>query len=244
MQSRMDEAVLESFEPRPPIPLLSKTPLTSLKEALEHLPLEGKEELLQYAEFYFPDGAACEGSPALNGDEARTVYVYTCDMEDPKLFEVLNASLRDKDRSKLTPYLKYAKLMLSATGKLLRRCDRILWRGVKADLFDMYKDKLNGKVVFWGFTSTTTDMAVIENFLPANGGTIFCIQAEFAASIQKFSAFSHESEMLLPAGTIFEVRNVYKRSGTTFIELKTVGNMLGVKPSTPPAVSVSISDLE
>jgi hypothetical protein len=229
MESRMAEAELESFEPRGPIPSLSKTPLTSLKESLEHLALEGKDDLLQYAEFYFPDEKAYECS--LIGDEARAVYIYSCDMEDPKLFRSLNTMLRDKDRSKLNPYLKYFKLLLTATGKLLQKCDRILWRGCSADLYDQYIDKLNSRVVFWGFTSTTTDMSVIDGFLPAMGGTIFCIQAEHAANIQKFSAFSNESEMLLPAGAIFEVRNVYKRNGTTFIELKTVGNMLGVKPS-------------
>ena len=173
--SRMDDAALESFEPRGPIPGLSTTPLQSFRNSVQDLVITDKDDILQYAEHYFPEKKVYDGSPPMNAEEGRAIYLYTCDSAPPKFYQVFNDHLRDKDRSKLRQYLPILKLLLSAMSKLQSRPGRVLWRGVKKDLYDMYKDKVGKTVVFWGFTSSTTDMQVLDSFLPPQGGTIFCV---------------------------------------------------------------------
>eukprot|EP00292_Cryptomonas_paramecium_P022332 CAMPEP_0113703194 /NCGR_PEP_ID=MMETSP0038_2-20120614/25694_1 /TAXON_ID=2898 /ORGANISM="Cryptomonas paramecium" /LENGTH=157 /DNA_ID=CAMNT_0000627569 /DNA_START=83 /DNA_END=553 /DNA_ORIENTATION=- /assembly_acc=CAM_ASM_000170 len=154
------------------------------------------------AEYYFIEGKFYPKSrPRVTANGARCIFIYssdadcvTIDGKSGKFYCILNDALRDRDRSKATPFLPFVKLAMSALSKLQRKENRILWRGVDKDLYAVYHDKKGENIVWWGFTSTTTEMSVIDAFLPPNGGTIFCILTEYVIDVQELSAFGAEKE--------------------------------------------------
>ena len=91
----------------------------------------------------------------------------------------------------------------------MRPTNGILWRGVGLDLEEPYSLKRGKTIVFWGFTSTTTDMGALDSFIPDDSTqrTLFSIRAGLAADLGPYSAFP-EAEVLMPAGNVFEVLNV------------------------------------
>ncbi len=94
--------------------------------------------------------------------------------------------------------------------QILRPTAGILWRGVALDLEAVYRAKLGKTIVFWGFTSTTSDMGALDAFIPEDAPcrTVFSITASLAADLGPYSAFPGEGELMIPAGTVFEVVNV------------------------------------
>jgi hypothetical protein len=56
--------------------------------------------------------------------------------------------------------------LLTARGQVLRPVDQTLWRGVEGDLGAAYAARKGETVVFWGYTSATTDMAALDQFIP------------------------------------------------------------------------------
>ena len=114
------------------------------------------------------------------------------------------------------PSLRNA-LLTTANCKLqqiLRPTTGILWRGVALDLEAVYLPKLGKTIVFWGFTSTTSDMAALDAFIPPDSPqrTLFSITTGLAADLAPYSAFPGEGELLIPAGHVFEVVNVKRFS--------------------------------
>jgi hypothetical protein len=98
--------------------------------------------------------------------------------------------------------------------QILRPTAGILWRGVALDLEAVYRAKLGKTIVFWGFTSTTSDMAALDAFIPDDSPqrTLFSITTGLAADLGPYSAFPGEGELLIPAGHVFEVVNVKRFS--------------------------------
>jgi hypothetical protein len=86
----------------------------------------------------------------LSQDESAAICLYTMDSKsnDQSLSASLNRALRSKDRSELIPYFFYLKLFLTALCKLKSEKTTI-WRGVKADLSELYP--VGKTVVWWGF---------------------------------------------------------------------------------------------
>ena len=242
MLERMNEASMEGFELRSPVMGLGSMPILPLQDALRTVPMEDKDIFLETASVYLPEDSytLADGSGALTGDEAKAIFLYTCEMpkKESSVYHGLNECLRSRDRSNLTPYLPFTKLLLSGLSKLQQPVNRNLWRGVSTDLYDLYIDKIGKTIIFWGFTSTTTDMRALKHFMPV-GGTIFCIRVQYASSVQDFSSFREEAEVLIAAGTVFRILNVYRADSTTMIELQEEKNLLGI---TPPNVMRSSSD--
>jgi hypothetical protein len=85
---------------------------------------------------------------------------------------------------------------------------------VALDLEAVYAAKLGKTIVFWGFTSTTSDMSALGAFIPDNSPnrTLFSITTGLAADLGPYSAFPGEREFLIPAGNVFEVVNVKRFS--------------------------------
>ena len=74
--------------------------------------------------------------------------------------------------------------------QILRPTAGILWRGVALDLEAVYRAKLGKTIVFWGFTSTTSDMAALDAFIPDDSPqrTLFSITTGLAADLAPYSA--------------------------------------------------------
>ena len=82
------------------------------------------------------------------------------------------------------------------------------------DLEAVYTAKLGKTIVFWGFTSTTSDMSALDAFIPDDSPnrTLFSITTGLAADLGPYSVFPGEGEFLIPAGNVFEVVNVKRFS--------------------------------
>ncbi len=114
---------------------------------------------------------------------------------------------------------------------------------MEQDSHDDFKRKVGKTIVFWGYTSATTDMATLDAFLPdGSGGTLFCIKVAYAAAVSGFSAFPDEAEMIIPAGTVMRVLNVMRRSGNAIIELGAERNLL--EPSLFPDHTAGAAGLQ
>jgi NAD:arginine ADP-ribosyltransferase len=227
--NRLGDVVLEDFETRGPIPGLAGQPLVSLQEAFANVNLQDKETYLNTAKY------SIFGDHRLSDDEARAIYLYSCEWKprEQSIYFRVNDALRDRDRSKVDPFLPYIKLLNTAVAKVLIRVTRTLWRGVALDLTDMYKNKLGKTIIFWGFTSATTDMSALDTFIPltAPHRTLFAITAKFAADLKDFSAYSQEAEILIGAGTVLKVMNVKRMAANlTIVELSEEANLLGIVP--------------
>ena len=227
--NRLGDVMLESFDNKGPIPGLAAQPLVSLQVALEKLDIPEKDYYLNTATF------TIFGAHGLSDDEARAIFLYSCEWKprEQSLYFQLNDALRNRDRSKIDPFLPFIKLLNTAVVKLLIPVPQILWRGVALDLTDLYKDKIGRTIVFWGFTSTTKNMHALDEFIDPNAPhrTLFSITAKFAADLNAFSAFSGEAEMLIGAGTVLKVVNVKRMAANlTIVELSEATNLLGIAP--------------
>jgi hypothetical protein len=90
----------------------------------------------------------------------------------------------------------------------------------------MSKNYVTGKkVVWWGFSSCTTTINVLESnlFLGKTGvRTIFNIQCETIRDIRKHSYYQKENEVLLLAATEFEVIGSLDQGDLCIVQLKEV----------------------
>jgi len=163
-----------------------------------------------------PDMDACSFLAAENGiklaekggltaDEAGSLNLYTM---ESKLYQTLNARLRDRDRSKLKVFFPLLRHMLKARAKL-PKFKGTVWRGVKADLSGSYP---KGKELYWwAFSSTTKELSTLNNpmFLGTKGvRTVFNIQVSSGVDIRKYSVYqgeNSEAEVLLFPGTKLKV---------------------------------------
>ena len=123
------------------------------------------------------------------------------------LYPLLNSILRDHAHSSeaAKAFLPYLKLLLTGLNKLpLTRVTA--YRGIKADVHEVYND-LDGKVItWWALSSTTLRKRTSEVFLHGTEGTLFTIDA-IGVDIAAFSDFPDEQEVLLLPGTCLMVTN-------------------------------------
>ncbi|CAF0860806.1 unnamed protein product [Adineta ricciae] len=132
-------------------------------------------------------------------DERAAIYLYSMD----SLYRQLNAALRDQNREKLIPWFLYLKLYLTALWKLPDERGTI-WRGVKADLSNQFKERET--FIWWGFSSCTTSLQQAELFLGKTGKrTLFNIDSLHGKLIQNHSHHPNEREVLLLPCSYFQV---------------------------------------
>jgi hypothetical protein len=162
----------------------------------------------------------------LNQQESASIQLYTMQFSNgPSLYHLLNQSLRAENRHQLKPWFTYLKLFLTALHKLPSQ-SRIVWRGVRdLDLSEKYKT--GTKFVWWGVSSCTTHIEVLESdeFLGKKGQrTIFSIECQNGKSISNHSYFKNtEKEIILMPGTYFEVIGQLNPSPQFhFIQLKEI----------------------
>ena len=146
------------------------------------------------------------------------VHIYT---QESNFYKVLNACLRAQDRSQILPFFPYLKLVLRGLRKL-PALETTVYRGVKLDLSGKYPE--DDDFIWWGFTSTTSTVKVMEDqmFCGKNGDrSIFAIKTKSAVDITRYSAVGNENERLLFPGTPFTVTSVASLgAGLTMIQVE------------------------
>lgn len=147
-------------------------------------------------------------SDDLTQEESASIHLYTMHFGGgPSLYLLLNQSLRTENREELKPWFPFLKLFLTALYKLPSH-SKTVWRGVKnVDLSSKYKKGI--KFAWWGVSSCTTDIEVLESnaFLGKTGlRTIFSIECMNGKSVVNHSYFKNtEKEIILMPGSYFEV---------------------------------------
>ncbi|CAF3269707.1 unnamed protein product [Rotaria sp. Silwood2] len=222
-----------------PISGYEKMPIVTLEQAVEPL-----VSLLPAVKTYaYAAKRKCK-KPAdnLTQDESASIMLYSMGWEplDECLYCALNATLRTKNRTKLTPWFLYLRLFLGALFRLPPIPPLTVFRGVKLDLSSQFP--MGESVVWWGFSSCTTSIAVLqmEEFLGKTGErTMFTIQCHSARNIRKHSFYSSEDEVLLLAATEFEVKSVLDQGhGLRTIQLQEIQSseplLIPVPPTTDP----------
>ncbi|CAF3670191.1 unnamed protein product [Rotaria sp. Silwood1] len=138
------------------------------------------------------------------------------------LYSILNETLRVADREQLRPWFKYLKLILTALVKIPSTPQETVWRGIRKDLSSEFPR--GTPVIWWGFSSCTTTLHVLENNLYLgyeSSRTLFSIDAINAKNVRSHSFFRNEDEVLLLPGTYMEVRSQFNPApGLHIIHLK------------------------
>ncbi|CAF1369533.1 unnamed protein product [Rotaria sp. Silwood1] len=183
-----------------PIRGYAKEPLLPLEEAVKPI-----DDQLDDLDIMVDTAKQNSKKPAdgLTQDESAAIHLYTMQWEESNvsLYTKLNNILRSERREPLKPWFRYLKLVLTALFKLpsLRTT---IWRGVRGNLSDQYDDD----IVWWGFSSCTESVNVMEQFVGKSGErTLFNIECINGKSIRAHSFYTKESEILLLPGTYLHV---------------------------------------
>ncbi|MEV6197721.1 ADP-ribosyltransferase domain-containing protein [Streptomyces sp. NPDC051920] len=140
---------------------------------------------------------------SLSADAIAALHLYTC---ESAFYREINSVLRSPDRTRVTPYLPYLRLLFSAVSKL-PAYTQPLWRGVSLDLRAQYP--VGRTVTWWGVSSCTSELKVARAFLGSRGKrTLFEVTPARAVGIKSFSAFTGEEEYILTPGTQLKVTEV------------------------------------
>lgn len=203
---RVTDVALEHNEFLTAITGYEDKPIVSIEEAVK--PLVPIVYLIQMQATIAKNICMKAPQSDLTKDEAAAILLYTMSWEpnDKCLFPVLNEALRLKDRSILKPWFLYLKLFFVALDRLPTTADQRLYRGVKRDMTDLYK--LGQPVIWWGFSScsTTKSIAEGEEFCGKTGKrTLFIIDSISGKSIEKFSYYQDEGEIVILPATQFQV---------------------------------------
>jgi uracil DNA glycosylase len=201
---RLQGVLEEAREVLAAITEVEATPTLPFVDAVRPLArwVSGLEHHLDCARTYAETQRA-QGVTALSTDEIAAVHLYTT--ESP-FYRKLNAALRQADRSQVTPWFPYLKLLLGAIARL-EPYEGNLWRGVATDLRKQYPK--GDTVTWWGVSSCTAKRSVAMGFLGFKGKrTLFEVGVKRAVSIRRYSAFTGEDEYLLAPGTQLIVSDV------------------------------------
>ncbi|CAF1339780.1 unnamed protein product [Adineta steineri] len=220
---RFFDVAEETCEMLLPIQGYEKKPLVSLEDAVEPL-VQFVPDIKRMA---YVAKEKCRNPPAdhLSKDESASIILYSLQWYpyEESFYYVLNKTLRTEDRKKLVPWFLYLKLVLTALSKL-PPVQRTVFRGVNGDMRKYYKK--GETVIWWGFSSCTATMDVLENeqFLRLTGTrTFFTIECINGKDIQQHSSFKIEDEVLLPPGRQFKVVSCLNPSGGLYmIHLKEI----------------------
>ncbi|CAF1279867.1 unnamed protein product [Adineta steineri] len=221
--TRVSDIVKEPQKMLMPIEGYEETPIIPLEEAVAPL----VSILPKVQNYVYVAKQRCESIPAddLTQNESASIMLYSMEWEPHEqcLYFTLNTTLRTEDRKKLKPWFSYLKLILTALEKLpSTRCN--VYRGVNLDLSKQYTE--GKEFVWWGFSSCTTSMGVLENeqFLGKTGErTMFTIECDSGKDISRHSYFQSEQEVLLLAARQFIVVSCLRPApGLHMIQLKEI----------------------
>lgn len=159
-----------------PVAGLWKMPAVSIKEAVKkacsvkelkfsdfdvylHLAAKKAQEVGQYY-----------NNDPLSADEVASIHLYT---QETGLYRTLNSALRSENREMLKPFFPYLRLLLSGLQKL-RPLSETVYRGVPGDMSAKYTK--GEEIIWWGLSSATATLDVVQNFLGDKQSTLFTIK--------------------------------------------------------------------
>ena len=221
---RITNVAEEPLEFLAPIDGYAKLPLVSLEEAVK--PLESILPNVQ-SHAYIAKQKCKKPADDLTQDESAAIMLYTMSWApiDECLYFALNRTLRTPtaDRQqKLEQWHSYLRLFLNGLQQL-PTTHTMAYRGVPLDLTSKY---IKGEtIVWWGFSSCTTDVEVLQKeiFLGDKGArTMFTLECETARNIRKHSFFPVEEEVLLLAATKFQVNGCLRQGDLRIVQLKEI----------------------
>ena len=206
-----------------PVEGYANVPLVSLEDAMEYV-TEYKETLKKRLSDV---RKSCPKHPAdgLSIDDSAAIRLYTMEYKpkEASVYFILNSALRCERRNVLVPWFRYLKLLITALCKIRSKRLTVL-RGVNRDVSTDHP--IGARITWWGFSSCTTSVAVIEKgpFYKKTGeGTIFEIECHSGKDILQHSQYQGEQEVLLMAATQFEVISCDKRGdGQHIIHMREV----------------------
>jgi hypothetical protein len=202
---RFSDIAKEPLEILMPIVGYEEMPIFPLEMAVEPL----ISFLPSVEKYVYVAKQRCKDPPpdGLTIDESASIMLYSMGWKplDQCLYVALNDTLRSPDRDKLEPWFLYLKLFLTALS-CLPSTPRHVYRGVKLDLSAKYQS--GHTIVWWGFSSCTTSINVLQSelFLGKTGTrTMFSIDCDSGKDIRQHSYYPKEDEILLLAATQFKV---------------------------------------
>lgn len=216
---RASDLTEEPLEFLAPIGGYETMPLVTLEEAIREL-THILPKVQTHA--YVAKQRCWNPADGLTPDESASIMLYTMDWEpkDQCLYDVLNRTLRSKDRQRLRPWLLYLRLLFNALFQL-PSISKTVYRGVKLDLRNDYPI---GKIFpWWGFSSCTGSLNTLqsESFLGKNGTrTMFTIESYSAKDVQRHSYFPQEDEYLILPATQFKVVSCLDQNDLYVVQLK------------------------
>lgn len=178
--------------------------LISLEEAL-HPHIDVIPDIVRYvtiAKYNYQDFGN-----NMTRDEFAAILIFTMEWvpEETCLYRVVNEILRSEDQSKLKPWLPYVKLLLAALNKL-PSYEGTVWRQITGELSSEYQQGQTG--VWWSITSTTSDTNMFNadhSDEKKSSRTVFLIECKHGKSIEKYSMFRKEKEVILMPGFHFQI---------------------------------------
>ncbi|HEY7309344.1 MAG TPA: ADP-ribosyltransferase domain-containing protein [Gemmataceae bacterium] len=215
---RLQSVKDEVKEELPAIVGVLDTPLMSFADAVAPIArlLRGLDAYVKRSHEFGQKKAGGKTAEGPNKDEIAALYLYTC---ESAFYRRMNATLRDANRTRITPYFAYLRLFFSALSRLKPHRSS-LWRGVALDLRAQYPK--GGTVAWWGVSSCTSKLSVAQGFLGWSGRrTLFEVKPVRAVGIRSYSAFTGEEEFILAPGTQLKVAGVATdRNGLCTIKLE------------------------
>ena len=237
---RFSDIGREPLQRLPPIRDFENEELVSFEEATK--PLVGDVEEIEHM-IYTIQGKNIHKKDGLTVDESLSIALYSLEWKPPEksFYFILNETLRASNRQTWFPFLK---LFFTGLSKLPSTGHRTIFRGVKIDLRDQYKE--GERIIWWGFSSCTKTVGLLENeeFVGTSGTrTLFTIESDTGKDIGEHSFFEKEDEILLLPGREFEVLSSLNMGNKLImIRLKEVQPQfpnLPRLPSSNPPVSTS-----
>ena len=217
---RFSDLVSEPLNMLLPIQGYEKLPAVSLEEAIVPL-IPIVEDIEQMV--WIVKEKCIRPKDGLTSDELASIMLYTMEWQpsDKSFYILLNSALRTAKRDKLRPWFSYLRLVVHALQKVPTTCHTV-YRGVNGNLSNEYRR--GATIVWWGFSSCTRSIETLNNeqFLGKTGErTFFNIECESGKSIQSYSFYNDEDEILLLPARQFEVVGcVDQGNGLKLVQLK------------------------
>ena len=190
---------LDATEFNPEYPRIDEEILTQedISEALKQVCGEKSAYILKNCQGTLKKYEIIRNRYLLSREEAILVRSYTYEDEKAEVsaYEPINKKLREGDiEDQLTNKKSYLRLLLRALRKLPRIKPQTLYRGIRGD----NKEYKVGEEIMWkGFSSTTKNMKITQNFLTNLNtgkveGTLFEIRNAWGYELRDFSAYAEE----------------------------------------------------